>query len=250
MFHLGVFTKTSVGNITDEDIPAVNDQVLTISNNHFIPPVPMKILILAAGAVNGIRFKIQTPKLRAMVVPQYGRLALGALPNTRANIVDHTPMPLAINPIDELSCLFTTNVVAATQPTCGVWLDDGHTQRPRGEPYWIHGTASITGVANAWQNGAITLDQTLPAGRYSVVGMRCVVATNTLFARLIFPTQVFRPGVPVAVSFGADESNYFENGYLGEFGQFASIAQPLLEIFSNTAGAVTPDVFLQLLKLS
>jgi hypothetical protein len=249
MWHLAAFTKTSVGNIVDEDIPAVNDTVITISNNHFIPPVPMRILAVAATAVNFGRVKISTPKLRATAQIQFprGTTAAGAFTFSQVNLL--TDMPISINAIDELSCLITTTAVAATQPTCGIWLDDGHTMSPRGEPYWIHGTSTPTGIANGWSNAAITLDQTLPAGRYSVIGMRVTGVPAVVMARLIFPTQIFRPGVPGCTANTANEGYFWENGHFGEYGQFASVAQPLLEVFTNAAGAVTPDVWLQLLRL-
>lgn len=249
MWHLAAFTKTSAGNVTDEDIPAVNDTVLTISNNHFIPPVPLKIMFVAGGCLNMARIKISTPKLRATAQIQFPRATIGTGNWLFSTTNDLTPMPISINAIDELSCLVTTNVLAATQPTVGIWLDDGHTARPRGEPYWIHGTSTIPGGANIWSNAAITLDQTLPAGRYSVIGMRVLGGAALFMGRLIFPTQIFRPGTIVPGTISGNEGYFFENGYLGEFGQFASVAQPLFEGFTNAAGGVTADVFLQLIRL-
>lgn len=248
MWHLAAFTKTSAGNVTDEDIPAVSDQVFTISNNHFIPPVPVQVVLATAMCLNFTRLKISTPKLRALAQPQFPRgnnVALGA---AQGAIIDLTMNPLKLNPIDELSALVSTNVLAATQPTVGLWMNDGSTAHPKGEPYWVHGTSTVTNVAFGWASASITLDQTLPAGRYSIIGMR-VVGASAFFGRLIFPTGGWRPGVLVVPNIQSNEGWYFENGYLGEFGQFASVAQPLLEIFAQVAGATTYDVFLELLKI-
>jgi hypothetical protein len=248
MIHLAAFTKTSVGNIVDEDIPAVSDQVFTISNNHFIPPVPVWVILAAAACLNITRWKISTPRLRAIAQPQFPRGTAAAGIGFQAGVIDMTNYPIKLNPIDELSALVTTNVVAATQPTAGVWLTDGNIVRPRGEPYWVHGTSTVTDVAFGWAAAAITLDQTLPAGQYSVIGLR-VIGANAQFGRLIFPTGGWRPGCIAVPSIQSNEGWYFENGYLGEMGRFASVAQPLLEVFATVAGATTYDVFLELLKL-
>jgi hypothetical protein len=249
VLHVLAFTKASAGGLTDEDTPAVSDQVFTISNNHFIPPVPIWILLaLGGGSATFTRFKISTPRLRAIAQPQFPRGVLSAAFAVQGDVNDLTKMPLKLNAIDELSALCTT-AAGAVQNTVGLWVSDGNIQHPVGEPYWVHGTSSPTNLAFGWASAAITLDQTLPAGRYSVIGMRVVGATAT-FARLIFPTGGWRPGCLVPSSFSQNEGWYFENGYLGELGQFASVAQPLLEVFGQAAGAVTYDVYLQLLKLS
>lgn len=247
MFHLGAFYKASAGGLTDEDTPAVSDQVFTISNNHFIPPVPVWLKMAVLVGAQAQRLKISSPKLRALAQLQFPRAAVGVSAVTAGQFNDCSVMPVKLNPIDELSALVTTTV-GASNNIVGVWLDDGNTQHPRGEPYWIHGQSTFTSVAAQWSNGSITFDQTLPAGRYSIIGMD-VVAATTSFARLIFPTGGWRPGVTVRTAVGGNMPDFFQNGYMGEFGQFASVAQPLLEVFSTT-GVSLFDVYLQLLKIA
>jgi hypothetical protein len=247
MFHLCAFFNASAGGLTDEDTPAVSDQVITISNNHFIPPVPAYIKMATLNGATAARLKISSPKLRALAQLQFPRATVATDNPTAGQINDCSPMPIKVNAIDELSALVTTTAGASSN-IVGLWLDDGNTQHPRGEPYWIHGNSTFTSVAHTWTSGAIVFDQTLPAGKYSIIGMDVFAATTT-FARLIFPTGGWRPGVLVRSAVGANLPEYFQNGYFGEFGQFASVAQPQLEVFSRV-GVSQFDVFLQLLKLS
>lgn len=246
MFHLAAFFKASAGTLTDEDTPALSDQVMTISNNHFIPPVPVKLKLASLNGATASLLKITTPKLRALAQLQLPRVSTNVNAPAMASINDLSIMPISLNPIDELSALVTTTA-GASNNFVGAWLDDGATTHPRGEPYWIHGQSTFTSTANVWTSGAIVLDQTLPAGRYSIIGMRVVAATS-IFARLIFPTGGWRPGVVIANTRPSDEGRFFENGYMGEYGQFASVAQPLLEVLSAT-GVSLFDVWLQLIKL-
>src|ERR1700694_5910576 len=95
MMHLAAFTKASAGGVSDEDIPAVSDQVFTISNNHFIPPVPIKVIGATAFSSVFSRFKISTPKLRAVAQPQFPRGSISALVVGQAGFNDLTMMPLA-----------------------------------------------------------------------------------------------------------------------------------------------------------
>jgi hypothetical protein len=246
MWHLAAFLKASAGSLTDEDTPAVSDQVITISNNHFIPPVPVQIKMATLCGAQATRLKISTPKLRAFAQVQLPITSTNVSQPSGQQFNDMSAMPLRINAIDELSALVTTGVGASTN-IAGMWLDDMHTQSPRGDAYWIHGVATFAAVVNTWTAGAIVFDQTLPAGKYSIVGMD-VVAATTAFARLIFPTGGWRPGVVARAAVTTNLTDYFRNGYMGEYGQFASVAQPLLEVLCTTNPG-SWDVFLQLLKL-
>jgi hypothetical protein len=63
-----------------------------------------------------------------------------------------------------------------------------------GRAFSVHATGSTTLTAGAWTSVTLTLDQTLPAGTYGVIGMRAYSAT-ALFARVKPITGIkYRPG--------------------------------------------------------
>lgn len=247
MFHLGVYTTSQAASFTDLDTPAVQDPALTISNNHYIFTIPSKIIGAYGLGATLQRMKIQTPKTRQVADPYVQPIEVAAAPPQRANFADLHGDPINLNPIDETKVLLTGNPGVATQFWAALWVSDGNMNATQGDTYTIRGTATIAGVANAWAAGAFTLDQTLPAGRYTVVGMRCFAA-NLLFARLIFPSQVWRPGVIGSATVGVYPGDYFQRGYLGDFGSFISVAQPQLEVFVSGASA-SQEVYLDVIKV-
>ncbi len=92
------------------------------------------------------------------------------------------------------------------------------------------------------------LRRCLPAGRYSIVGMD-VFGAGIILARLILPGYAHRPGVIAVQNAGQFAGSLFRYGNMGEFGQFVNTALPQLEIFTNAAGAVSPECYLDLIKI-
>jgi hypothetical protein len=48
---------------------------------------------------------------------------------------------------------------------------------------------------------------------------------------------------------GNTNSRYFRWGFLGEYGQFESIAQPVLEVLNTAGGVATHEGYLDLIKV-
>lgn len=98
--------------------------------------------------------------------------------------------------------------------------------------------------------GALTFSQTLPVGRYQIVGMN-VVCASSVFARLVFPGGTsFRPGVVTNVSYGnLILGDPFRYGRLGSYGEFEFNVPPAVEIMGTAAGAQTATVILDVVKV-
>jgi len=101
-----------------------------------------------------------------------------------------------------------------------------------------------------WTIGTITLDQTLPFGRYGVIGMACV-CDSAYAARLVFPQNTsMRPGVvPGTAIANYDYRQIMRAGRFGLLGTFDQTAPPQLEVLGEAAGAQTPAVYLDLVEL-
>lgn len=250
MFHLAVYFKSlqAIGAINVQ-VPGVVDQGITLTqNNNYV--FNQDILIRAAQA-NGIgmsRPRIQAPTLRRVVVPSIQPTFATALPPSIPPMTFMDEAMLGIPRMDELGTESSNTDAAAQNHYAALWIGDGNNPRTPGPTFTTRFTAAITGIANGWALGAITMEQSLPAGIYTVVGLSVVEAT-LIWARLQFPTQVWRPGCIGRVAESNDEKDNFRFGRFGDYGTFVNIAQPQLEIFTTTAGAKTPQGFLDLVKV-
>ena len=248
MIHTAAYFSAAVtAGATDFDLPAVTEAPTPVQNNHFAFQVPAKVIGMYVLGVNLTRAKIQTPKLRALSNPYIQPIERSATVPNRALFADYTTGPLQLAPFDETSLLVSNDAGAGTTISGFIWVDDGNTVRPAGQIFTVRGTLSGTGAAGTWLLSSMTLDQTLPAGRYSVVGMK-VISTLAAAARLVFPGQVWRPGVINSLTAGVYPGDYFQRGYLGELGQFESTAQPQIEVFGLGAAAPS-EVYLDLIKI-
>lgn len=251
MFHLACFAGAKTDNTANEILPAVIDNAWTVSaNQRYI--APSRLNIFAAQALNDAitRARINAPSLRLFGLPEIN-------PPTVANVQgtpsvdwwgDYGP---TVQQTEEFGVDTSNGAATVDFAYAGLWCRGRLSPAPMGKATTVVGTASVTQIARGWAQQTITLEQTLPYGRYAVVGFKCVI-TNGLFARLIFPNGgQWRPGVPCVASIGVeDPRQLFRHGRAGLFGTFDSTAQPVLETLANTAGAQTATVLLDLVDIS
>ena len=129
-----------------------------------------------------------------------------------------------------------------------VWLTDGPAQPVTGEIFTVRSTNASTLTAAAWTNGALTFSQTLPKGRYRVVGMRAQSA-GLVAARLVFIGYPWRPGVVGTDSAGDAAPDIFRAGRLGSWGEFDHNTPPSVDFLSVSADT-SQIVHLDLQKVS
>jgi hypothetical protein len=175
-------------------------------------------------------------------------LRRGTLPGNLPPMAILGDYSLPLTPIDEIAFETSNDLASSTEThTIGAWFQFGMRPIPTGAAYTLRATSSFTAVANKWTAGAFILDQVLPAGRYSVIGMSVISAT-AVFGRLIFPAQTYRPGTLGCADEGQDNFGYVRMGAMGELGQFDSIAQPQLEIFCTSADTAQ-TVFMDCIRI-
>ena len=116
---------------------------------------------------------------------------------------DHRGRPLALMP-DEFITTYSVN--GTDEDTIiGALLGSGRITTAMIEQvtptHKIRGSADQTLTANAWTGVSMTWDQTLPKGRYAIVGMLygAYIASGymTALARLNIPESIWKPGVPI-----------------------------------------------------
>jgi hypothetical protein len=250
LHHLSAYTLATQGAaVTDTDTPAVTDPAVTITNGHPIFPQPVQAYwAYGFGDTNITRWKLTTPKLRAINVVNLRPLDISATISSRPPIVEYFHHPISLNPLDENQLLVTTGAATAAAIWAFVAFGDGQFNVPQGDMFAVHASQSITLVSGKWASVGIALDQPLPAGRYSVIGAEAY-GTNMLAFRLIFPNQVWRPGSIAGTTNGYINSRYFRWGNLGEWGQFESALLPSIDGLGSAAGAQTIDLTMDLVRV-
>lgn len=246
--HLGVYSASPAINLTNTDLAAINDGILTRLNNHLIVPTQADILWVYGGGVGLSRARINTPKFRLIGLPSVVPVNNALIPPSPPNIYDGRIFPLRVNPVDEVAIEVTTDGTAGAAQFVGLQFAFAKQAIQPGPIYRLRASAAITAAAGTWVNGTMTMDQTLPSGRYAVVGLD-VVGANLMFARLIFPGSSFRPGCLCRDVNSSFKANLFEPGEQGVLGEFDSINLPNLEICSHGANTAQ-QVYLDLQYLS
>lgn len=251
MFHTLCYGGAVVASVNNQNVSAAVDNVITTSaNNKYI--MPDRVRVMAAAALNDLitRARINAPSLRNEGLPEIFPLRRNAAPATNPDVCYWRDMGPTLQKNEEVGLEISDGVSVTLNASGAIWIYDKIDAIPAGKRMRIFATSTITLVANAWASGNLTLDQTLPFGRYAVIGM-AVVCTNAFAGRLIFPrTGVWRPGVLASPTIGqTDFAQYFMAGNVGKWGEFESVAQPLLELFGITAGAQTASVVLDMVQL-
>jgi hypothetical protein len=217
-------------------IAAVREETLFTNGPDLRVPTQLPNIIGAAALGNDASFaraQVQSPSLRILanldVEPCVAALVFGSPPEESFWPVT----PVGLTPDEALNFAVESNPAAGEVHHGLVVLADGPQLPVEGRIFTVRTTGAAALAAGAWVNTNLTFAQTLPAGRYQVVGMRAR-GTNLVAARLVFPEQVARPGV-LAVNALADQDPYWTRfGRMGVFGEFPHTNPPTLDCLGVT----------------
>lgn len=191
---------------------------------------------------------LDSPSLRRICLLDVAQVAnsITSVGNPQANFFPLSP--IALSPNEGLECYILDNPGGAAEQSALVWLSDGAIAPVSGEIFTVQATASITRAANVWVNGAMTFRQTLPVGRYQVVGARCW-GTNLNYFRFVPVGYAYRPGGIACNTFAMQEPKIQRYGGLGVWFEFDSITPPTLDIYGNAA-CTAQTLQLDLIKIA
>lgn len=247
-FHLCAFFASLTNGSTNAAVAAVQDNWLTRTvASTFTLPRPMKVRLAYAAGVSLLRTRINTPSFRYVGLPYVGPINLTLAIPSPPNIYDLGDNGPTIPTVDDLVIENSLGGAAPENEFGLIWLQDRMVSSPGQAEYRIRYTATITGVAGSWVAGTMTPDQTLPNGRYAVIGMDAI-GTNLAAARLIFAGGGPRPGCLGRNAVGSIQVPVFTSGQLGVYGSFDSIAQPNLEVFAIGANTAQ-EIYLDLIRI-
>jgi hypothetical protein len=253
VYHLFAYAGAKTDSTANEAAPAVSDQTLTRTSNGGQYLIPFDGTILFAAVFNDTitRARLNYPSYRDLGLPEVFPLNATAEPSADLEICLWGKDGPRVRQGEEFGVDTSNGASTVDNVAAIVALMKDMTPIPPGRRFTVRGTAAQTLVANAWTSASIALDQTLPYGRYGVIGM--AVTCNDGFAgRLIFPGQnQFRPGVVAGeTTLVLDPRQNGRAGQFGLLGTFDQTSPPQLEILGGTAGAETPAVILDLVEIS
>jgi len=236
-FTLVAYTSAAAGiNAALTALAAAADPHVRIVGNDIYVPNDFHFLWGGTGiGPTMTRAQFNSPSLRRTFLPEIAPLDVGAaLPASPRKILLFDESPLPLDPGEALDA-FITNT-ASDRETVLAWLSGGPSKVDDRPSYTLRVTSTPTAVAGVWTNGAITFDQTLPAGTYDVVGAR-FRSTNLIAFRFVFVGGTYRPG---AIGYAATTSldyDKFRQGNLGIWGSFRHNAPPTVDFLANAADA-------------
>jgi len=258
MFLTVAYQATSgAAAFTDQDMTLVSDPSVTNLNNHPIFPVPVWIQWAYVLGLTTTRARISAPRLRPITRPVVQPVDSSATPSEAYRLVEYFRHPVALNPVEEIQFLVTKTSAVAETDVAVLTVGDSQRNVPQGDMYTLRCTTAYTPTVGSWTSGALTADDTLQVGRYSIIGLR-VNSLAAVAARLIFPGAPIMGGLPqirpgvIATQSNATEGYWqFRYGVMGEFGQFESFALPQVEVLVPTGqvAAANPEVFLDIVPV-
>ena len=232
---------------TNFPIPIPNDTILTTTLGGLFASFSLKALLGYVRGVNVTGARLNSPSLRAIGPPQISPFDTAAAPPNLPPLVRYRECGPIIPPYDPFVFEVSTAVAVAADAQAVFLFGDKQPEPDRRSSRTIIVSAAITQVVNNWVAGQLVLPQTLPAGRYAIVGMAAFGA-GLLAARLIFPTQLERPGVLAQQAINEYDDSDYRYGQFGVIGEFSNIALPALEVFAFGAGAAQ-TIYLDIVPL-
>lgn len=243
-------------------VAGLADDHVTVSGDDITIPELDQIIAALAFSANMDDAQLSSPSLRELFLEDLSQaLAYATLPTLQAvdeggvatfSILDglgfndftKTPIPLVRS--EKLNALVDNNNNSELT-TVLVWLADRRPVPFEGMVRTIRATyASIT-ATGAWASQTLTLSQTLPAGRYAVVGAHAIGA-NLQAMRFIPIGYSWRPGFIPAVTLSDSRPSIFRRGGLGVWFEFEFDQPPNIEALC-TGATGAGEVYLDLVQV-
>lgn len=228
-----------VNALADQHVTYVDDDI-TIPEMNAI----MGVHCLGTGIIDA---RLLSPSLRRMwnldVFPFVGAAAKPIAGNLLMDMHEN-PLPLVVS---EKLNLQVDNGNVANNMYGIIFLTNGYQTPEKGEIFTIKSENTTALVANTWSNQPLIFGQTLPAGRYRVVGM-AYRGAGAIASRLVFVGSAWRPGCLGVVDHEDQGEPIFRHGRLGNWGEFEFDQPPSVDCLDTTA-AVKQEIWLDLIQI-
>lgn len=235
-FHLlAYYTNDLALSASNVALGTVTDQAWTFSSTGYFMPDNLKCFAAYAGNDAYTAVRLNQPSLRDPFLPYIEPVSLTTLPANTPPVMKMWEMGINLTKNEYLSVEGSRGAVAVSDAYALLWVGKSRVAIPPGPRRTIRFTSAITIAEGTWSLGAMTFSDTLPNGRFAIVGMN-VFGTNLLAARLAFTGGGWRPGVLCQGAQGEWTEPAFDRDEFGLFGTFLNTIQPNLECFGVGAG--------------
>lgn len=256
MFGVIVYSDAAEAALAVNDpLPAIADQSVSISGgnpNAYIFNTEVSIIGAYGIGTSLTRARLSAPSLRDLSLPYIRPLERAAQVPDWPQFSDYRDYPTRVIATDDLGVEVSNDLAMGTERnSVALWFTEGLSPAPQGRVVTFRGTATPNPAAGVWGAQVITLDQGIPGGLYSVIGMDCFGDADLILARLIFVGQrsPWRPGIIGGLNAGRSLRGTFRMGQWGEFGRFNSYQPPQLEVWGGGAVNLALDVYLDCIRL-
>lgn len=249
MKHLFAFSVSHDPGGAYTRMTPVPDQSVNIQANALVIPSQLTKLLGGAAYVGtlGAQVRLVAPSLRQIAPEHIAPVTLQISPTAEHVVAIDPNKIIELTASEQLEIEENSNPAAAEQHTVCIWLADKEILPVRGNIHSIGGTVTVTSVAGAWVNAVPALDEDLPPGRYSIVGLR-VEAAGMIAVRVVVPGNAFRDGVLASATAGVNYHNRFRWGNFGEIAQFDTTTGFSLDLLaSNAPGAATYRIIIDII---
>ncbi|MEM0010447.1 MAG: hypothetical protein QXT84_01995 [Candidatus Bathyarchaeia archaeon] len=128
-----------------------------------------------------------------------------------------------------------------------VFIGDGPQTPVTGDIYTVKAIGKGQIQAFKWSNVALSFADTLPAGRYQLVGAS-LADPNVVVIRFVFVGQAWRPGVLSRGTYRTPGHDIFRHGRAGVLGEFPHDQPPTVDVFASYDTEELP-LYLDLIKV-
>ncbi|NIQ91312.1 MAG: hypothetical protein GWN93_20810 [Deltaproteobacteria bacterium] len=242
---VGAAGTTNVAGVPDQHVRVDGDLIYMSDLNQVVGQYLAGSTLLTAGY-------LASPSLRRLANIDIYPIEIAIEPTNDECVNIHPESPLSLEKNEGLECIYTVSADASgDRICCGVLLADGAIAPVNGEIFHARFTATLAAATSGqWNNTEITFDQTLPVGRYQLVGAWVMNADGMLF-RFVPVGEANRPGGVCVTAYNANSHHLQRNGGLGVWCEFDQITPPSIEVLtSETATATAVVGVMDLIKVS
>lgn len=235
-FHLlAYYTASLASDASLVALGSVTDQAWTQDSTGYFMPDNLRLWAAYAGNDAFTRVQVDQPSLRDPFLPSIDPISLTLLPANTPPVYKAYEAGIDLRKNEYLRFRGSRGTVAASAAVALAWVGKQRKPIPAGPRRTIQFTSAITVSAGVWSLGTLTFSDTLPDGKFAIVGMS-LYGTNVLAARLAFTGGGWRPGVLAQGAQGEWTPPSFDRDELGYFGSFLNTIQPNLELLGTGAG--------------
>lgn len=232
---VGWFENQNAAALTP-NLALADPHVRVVGDDIIVPGKLTKLAGIYGWGADIVQGQLQSPSLRRRANIDVIPLDSADEPTSNPPWMDLFERMIQLEAAEALNFFGIEDNAGAGDMACFIWLADMIDPIPEGDIFTVRCTNASTLVADAWTNGALVFTQTLPAGRYAVVGMRAESA-GLRAARLVPVGESHRPGVIGFDIYQDVEPSRFRFGNAGVFCEFEHDAPPTVDFMSLSADA-------------